>query len=45
VLDITIPVTEPLEDGDVYAGDVEYEVDEIVAPVAKRRGRPAKVVA
>jgi len=45
VLDITIPATEPLEDGDVYAGDVESEVDEIVAPVAKRRGRPAKVVA
>jgi hypothetical protein len=36
VLDITIP--EPVdEDGD--------DVDEIVAPVAKRRGRPAKVVA
>jgi len=43
VLDITIPVTEPLEDA---AGDVgDVEVEEFVEPVAKRRGRPAKVVA
>jgi len=37
VLDITIP--EPVEE------DGDDDVDEIVAPVAKRRGRPAKVVA